>query len=483
MQYKRILLILIVMIFMTGTLSAEAATTGKAVALEPWTNEIVDDIANVTVGTHVSIAHSERDGRAYISYYDSTNQTLKLAYQVSPGTGNCPDNSNWRCSTLYNGPNDVGRFSSIDVVDASVNLITAIQGELNAAPPHQDYTKIGISFYDATDGALKFALYKCVSAQLYPDCGWNITTVDDDSSPLFGANIGQNSSFKFGTDAVPIIYYHEGTGITNTGRVKRAYLPTGGTFSGHCGTGWTCEVVAQSTSSPDYGTHISADGSRIVFYDLVNTRLMMAKSVGVDTANCGLMNRWDCSEIDNNGIVGKFASLYYDGVHHMQIAYYDASNGKVKYAIETSGVGTGCTNNKFNCFAVDTIGTTTLSKNIGISLTLDAQSQPVIAYQDFHEDMAPARLKLARPSTAYGELVGNCGAVPPGYLFQYFQCSVLDWGGQYQNEADYAAVSVSPAGLATVAYYEIFESAQDVFEGRLKVAQQHFGIYLPLINK
>jgi hypothetical protein len=480
MQYKRILLILIVMIFMTGTLSAEAATTGKAVALEPWTNEIVDDIANVTVGTHVSIAHSERDGRAYISYYDSTNQTLKLAYQVSPGTGNCPDNSNWRCSTLYNGPNDVGRFSSIDVVDASVNLITAIQGELNAAPPHQDYTKIGISFYDATDGALKFALYKCVPAQLYPDCGWNITTVDDDSSPLFGATIGQNSSFKFGTDAVPIIYYHEGTGITNTGRVKRAYLPTGGTFSGHCGTGWTCEVVAQSTSSSAYGTHISADGGRVVFYDPHNMELVWAYSTGsIMSSSCGLVNYWGCDVIDSNGDVGKFASIHYDGVHPMRVAYYDATNGTVKYAVVTSETG-NCTNDSFNCFAVDTIGTTTLSKNIGISLSLDAQGQPIIAYQDFHEDMAPARLKLARPAHVYGEMVGNCGGTNPDYLFTYWQCRLLDGGNEYLDEADYAAVSVSPAGLATVAYYET-DNYYD--EGRLKVAQQHFGIYLPLINK
>jgi hypothetical protein len=482
MHYKRILLILIVMIFMTGTLSAEAATTGKAAALEPWTNEVVDKIPGGYVGADVSIAHSERDGSAYISYYDSTNQTLKLAYQVSPGTGNCPNNSNWKCSTVDFGPHDVGRFSSIDVVDTSVNLITAIQGELNAAPPHHDYTKIGISYYDATDRALKFALYKCVSAQLYPDCGWNITEVDDDTANWLPDDIGKYSSFNFGTDAVPIIYYHAVEIIpTIAGLVKRAYLPTGGTFSGACETGWTCEVVAQSTSSA-YGTYISADGSRVVFYDSVNTQLMMAVSTGSIMSNsCGLSNYWGCSIVDSDGSVGKFASLYYDGVHPMQVAYYDATNGKVKYAISvTSGTG-NCTNDSFNCFAVDTIGTTTLGKNIGISLTLDAQGQPVIAYQDFLEDLAPAKLKLARPSTAYGEMIGNCGAVPPGYLFLYWQCRQLDSGiNTYVNLADYAAVSVSPAGLATVAYYE----TDDYYsEGRLKVAQQHFGIYLPLISK
>jgi hypothetical protein len=467
MHYKRILLILIVMIFMTGTLSAEAATTGKAVALEPWTNGVVDKITGGYVGSHVSIAHYERDGSAYVSYYDATNKNLKLAYQISSGTGNCPGDANWKCETVDNGfisifaNHDVGQYNSIDVVDETY------LGRFH-------YARIGISYYDATAKALKFAERKCTLL----DCSWTITTVHDDGSNL--TDMGQYSSFKFAGGTTPTIFYHLESMITTTGMVKRAVLT--GDNSGPCAPGWLCDTVAYGVASSAYGTHISADGGRVVFYDPQKTELVMAHSTGSALTNtCGLGNYWDCEVIDSNGDVGKFASFSNNGGHPMKIAYYDATNGKVKYAISvTSGTG-NCTNDSFNCFAVDTIGTTTLGKNIGISLTLDAQGQPVIAYQDFLEDLAPAKLKLARPSTAYGEMIGNCGAVPPGYLFLYWQCRQLDSGiNTYVNLADYAAVSVSPAGLATVAYYE----TDDYYsEGRLKVAQQHFGIYLPLISK
>ena len=441
------------------------------------------------MGLHVSIAHYKQNGRAYVSYYDATNHDLKLAYQVDPGTGNCPGNLDWKCSIVDNGgpylvQHDVGQFNSIDIITETVYLTASLEGEINAQPPHYHYAKIGISYYDATDGALKFAFGSCNDATV---CDWTKTTVDDDTSDIFADNIGQYSSFYFASDATPIIFYHALTNGIGTfhGFVKHAWKTPPSIPIAGCQAGWTCEIVAQSLTNRAYGTHISADGNRVVFYDPANQQLMTARSTGTaDSGTCGLNNHWDCNVIDTNGNVGEFASMVYDGVNPMQVAYYDRTNGKVKYAIgRTSGGGTTCINGDFNCFAVDTIGVAAPSSHVGISLTLDAQGKPIIAYQNFFEDMAPAKLKLARPSSVYDQPIGNCGAVPPGYLFLYWQCSVLDWGGQYQNEADYAAVSVSPAGLATVAYYEIFESAQDVYEGRLKVAQQHFGIYLPIISK
>ena len=484
MQFRRILIILMVMIFMTGTLSAEAAAPTKSTALEPWDSEVVDMISEGYVGPFVSIDHYERNGRAYISYYDAENHYLKLAYQVDPGTGNCPGNTNWKCETVDNGgpyvsQHDVGQYNSIDVLEASVNLTASIQGELELAPPQFHYAKIGISYYDETDASLKFALRTCNSPFV---CSWNITEVDDDEGAISSNVVGQFSSFNFGSEDQPIIYYNERNVLTNLGRVKRAYLPSGNTFSGNCDSSWNCQVIAQAASSA-FGTHISADGGRVVFYDgSPNYEMYYARPVSVDTATCGVgLSRWDCQEIDSQNNVGKFSSLYYDGVNPMQIAYYDASNGTVKYAIQTSAGSGNCTNNSFNCDAVDDIGASTTNTSVGISLTLDAQNQPIIAYQDFHEEMAPATLKLARPSTVYGNLVGNCGDPPNGYLFQYWHCRLLDSSGHQEvDEADYAAISVNPTGLATVAYYE---SDEYYSEGRLKVAQQHFGIYLPLISK
>lgn len=487
MRFKRIFLILIVMIFMTGTLSVKAATTASSIPpLEPWNTEIVDKLADGYVGSHVSIAHYDQNGRAYISYYDSTNQDLKLAYQVNPGTGNCPGNPDWKCSIVDNGgpyvlQHDVGKFSSIDIFTETVYIPTSDQSELTAQPPHSHYAKIGISYYDATDNALKFAIGNCNDSTV---CTWTKTTVDDDTSGSFPDNIGQYSSFYFGTDATPIIFYQaRTTGVADFyGFVKHAYKITPSVPITGCYSGWTCEIVAQSLTNRGYGEYISADGGRVAFYNPINGSLVVANSTGsIMSATCGITNYWNCIVIDNVGDVGKFATMVNDGVNPLQVAYYDADTGKVKYAIRTTADTGNCTDNDYNCFAVDTIGTTTLDINIGISLTLDNEGEPVIAYEDFHEDLAPARLKLARPSSVYGQPIGNCGALPPGYLFQYWQCSVLDSSGQQEvSEADFAAVTVNPVGLVTVAYSE--DDSYNM-EGHLKVAQQHFATYLPVISK
>jgi len=118
--------------------------------------------------------------------------------------------------------------------------------------------------------------------------------------------------------------------------------------------------------------------------------------------------------------------------------------------------------------------------DIDISLDIDSQGYPIIAYTDASEDLAPLGLNIARPYLAYGEDWGNCGDEPPGYMFQYWICKSLDNGAEYADEARFVAVSVSPAGLATVAYSE-YNSYDD--ETYLKVAQQHYMNYLPMIKK
>ena len=187
MHYKRILLIVIVMIFMTGSLSVKAATTASSVPpLAPWDSEVVDKLTDGSVGSHVSIAHYKENGRAYVSYYDATNHDLKLAYQVDPGTGNCHGNLDWKCSTVDDGgpyvlQHNVGQFSSIDIVTKTVYLIASPQGEINAQLPHYHYAKIGISYYDATADALRFAIGSCNDAT---GCNWTRTTVDDGTGVL-----------------------------------------------------------------------------------------------------------------------------------------------------------------------------------------------------------------------------------------------------------------------------------------------------------
>jgi hypothetical protein len=150
----------------------------------------------------------------------------------------------------------------------------------------------------------------------------------------------------------------------------------------------------------------------------------------------------------------------------------------IKYA-EFVGAGGNCdADSEWICYTVDTVGKPL--GHIGLSLAMDSQGYPIIAYMDASDEMAPKNLKIARPAPAYGLEYGNCGDVPPGDLFQYWQCSFIDTGNAYVDEAGYAAVSVNPAGLATIAYSE-FNSYDN--ESYLKVAEQYVTINLPLIAK
>lgn len=477
MKVKQLLVLGFVMILMTGTLSTQAATTEKSLALEPWTNEVIDQADNIFLGRHVSIDHYKHDGRAYISYYDSTYSNLKIAFQVTPGTGNC-FNADWECETIDDSTNAVGQYSSIDVFEAS---LTRSNGLIF------NYAKIGISYYDASDHFLKYAQRSCSETAFgFIRCSWVVTSVDGDlSSTTWPYDVGKYTSFQFLPDGTPVIYYHGQSGTNaNLGYVRRAKLE--GSITGSCyDGGWECETIAQSNANRTYGTHISADGNAVAYYDGANDQLMLAMPTGTAESNtCGVINHWNCIVVDSDGDVGRFVSLLSgDASNPLEMAYYDATNGKVKYAYATTGTG-NCTNNDYICFDVDTIGIAAVETGIGLSMALDLEGFPIIAYQDFSDQQGPSVLKIARPAAAYDNFAGNCGEpLPlPGQLAQYWQCEYLD-AEQYSDLAAYVDISVSPAGLASVAYFD-YATLGDYSEiGRLKVAQQHFPVYLPLIKK
>ncbi|MBN1967575.1 MAG: hypothetical protein JW910_23165, partial [Anaerolineae bacterium] len=156
-----------------------------------------------------------------------------------------------------------------------------------------------------------------------------------------------------------------------------------------------------------------------------------------------------------------------------RIAYYDVTNGKIKYAVSASGGN--CTSSAYDCYAVDTVG---IPPAFDLSMTVDAQGYPIIAYMNASTDLGPTTLDIARPAAAYGLSVGNCGDVPPGMLFMAWQCSTVDRGSAYTDEAEYVAVSVGPNGLAAIAYSEYNTYDEERY---LKVAQQYHMVYLPLV--
>jgi len=467
MKTKASIFCIIVFFLLAGSIRVDAASTAaqNPPANEPWSTDFVDWYPDSGVGTHLSIAHHPTTGVAYISYYDAVNGDLWMAHEVAPGTGDCHNNSDWDCE-LVDSAGNVGRFSSIDIIRVS-------------EPPFPPYTLIGISYYDATNRALKYARYKSNAVQ-----PWSYYLVD---APGFSTEArGSYTSMKFNGDNLAVIGYHAlNTAGTPYGSVKLAtYIGYGGTGCNGGSPDWSCATIdsINDVDNTDNGSFVSIDISysgslSVAFYNSAKGSLDMAQYYGFggDCSN----EEWDCWTVDDGINRGRYISLHSEDspADKVRFAYFDYWMGDLRYA-EYVGGGGNCTSTAYNCYVVDHVGTPT--GNYGLSMDVDNQGYPIIAYMDVSEDLAPTGLKIARPALAYGEDWGNCGEVPPGYLFQYWTCKSIDNGESYADEAAFVGVSVSPAGLATIAYSE-YNSYDD--ETYLKVAQQHYMNYLPMIKR
>ncbi len=470
MKTKATFICILVFILLASSINVDAAnlSASSLAANEPQSLEYVDRDEGAGVGTHVSIAHHPKTGAAYISYYDAKNGDLWMAHEVTPGTGNCPNN-NWEC-TLVDSTGDVGQFSSIDVIYKTPPLILP-------------YTRVGIAYYDETNRSLKYATIDLSVTSFSPS--WEISTVDKATSSK--ESLGTYTSMKFNKDDKAVIGYHASSTTTPSyGAVKVAeYVVSGGTGCNGGNTSWTCQIIDRFDNYPDHGSHVSIDFSYegtlyVAFYNAESKSLDYAWYYGGTAGNCSNDNqKWYCVTVDQGTGRGKYISLHAKDspTDTIKIAYYDQSAGYIRYA-EYFGSGGNCSNTFFNCYRVDKVGTPIV--NYGLSMDVDLQGYPIIAYMDASEDLGPARLKIARPAPAYGEWIGDCGDPPPGHSSQYWTCKTIDYGGEYADEAAYVDVSISPAGLATVAYSEFNTYADDTY---LKVAKQLFANYLPIINK
>ncbi len=476
MSLKHLLYPVVIIILLFTPNSAGALNEPQTTAGEPFTLSYIEqDPATST--SHISMARHP-NGKLYISYYDGTNDDLKLAYNVKAGTGNCGLHQEWKCQTV-DSEGDMGRYNSLD-------LIYVVPGGLDLP-----YTLIGISYFDNTNGVLKYA--EC-QQNIMGTCNWSIstiTTAGDITSGLY-------TSMKFLPDQTPLIAYQSISTqtfpfSTYTGRVNFAQKVLSG---GNCGESndWSCQRIALESSDSFlsfYGSHISMDYSdgdvvHIVFHDPTGglTHARYAPGAGGSTCPNSETSNWFCSVIDEGtspgANIGKYAALHAsdNSFDPMKVAYYDETLGKLKLAQVVLGGGGNCTNPAFNCFVIDDIGNE-VNLPYGISLTIDEENRPVIAYMDASEFSVPAHLKIARPASAYGMTSGNCAQDTQANLWQ---CNIVDLGPSFVYDGLDTAVSVDDAGLVSIAYVERDDRNDDqVFF--IKLAQQFFTKYIPFIQR
>jgi len=446
-----IIVILFVRAHAAEAVSLTAPNGGGLPANNPWTVQTVESISGVDVGQYASITYNLATGKPYISHYDATNHDLRLAYPHDT-IGNCSVNDSWYCMIL-DSPGDVGKYSSIDYY----------------YPSTASLRKMGVAYYDASNYALKVAIWSCPTII---SCSWKYSTVQKGFGSL--ASYGLYASLKFASDGTAHIAYYNSNAFGDDTLQYAHSVSSGGNCGEDAAAGqWQC---VQVDSGPSVGLYASldltSDNRPVIAY--------YVPSPG-ELKLCTLNGTWTCRTIDTVG--SAFPSLAIDQSNHTHIAYYNSVTGALRYA-KYVGAGGNCGQNsstsqyEYRCDAIENVGS---AQNWGsFSLVMDTANLPMIAYQNATDPQGYPMLKVARPINAYGLIAGNCGP-QVGYLYQW-QCNTIDGAAGYLYEADYVSAMIDPTGLAYVAYSEYDDYYSQY---RLKVAYQQRlqEIYLPLAIK
>jgi hypothetical protein len=200
-----------------------------------WKCVMIDGAYGANVGKYTSIA-IQAPGTPYISYYDETNQNLKMAKYVGSG-GNCGPSGDWSCETVDGGTNDRGKHTSIIYgCDASTSCnprisyfddttndllyafqssgvwtIETVDGTSSSVGTYNSLGMWGgkpqISYYNIGSKSLKYASRSGGT--------WTKETVD----AIYRNTVGQSTSLSFWEDGDPVISYRYVTG--NDLRVAR----------------------------------------------------------------------------------------------------------------------------------------------------------------------------------------------------------------------------------------------------------------------
>lgn len=432
-----VVLIAILAFLMTGAGQAQGPQAVRPRAVTPpsgWVVQTIDSGSN-NVGRYASLA--VRGAGLNVSYYDSTNSDLRYAYPVSSG-GNCGPNATWKCQTI-DSAGYVGQYSSITMPQGT--------GPITYGP--------GIAYMDSTNLALKFAEY--VMFPFPPH--WNIVTVDNPTTGWAGSG----TSVKYdSTGAVHIAYT---SGNTTAKSLMYAHWVSSG---GNCGEGsaagqWNCDVI---TSNPAFSySDISLEVDElnrpyIAYYDPMNHQPYLAIKTGV-MGNCGPFASWYCQSIDgssnaNMGYYTSIAAIPGTPSNQQGIAYQDPYNQKLKFAERFTQPNYHL---DVNTIAVSSGANTGLYTSIKYGTDL----VPHIAYQV--TDASGTYLWHAyRVGTG-----GNCGMMG---IAGKWQCDAIDFGPNLAFNNSIGMVGTRP-------YIVYYDSANGV----LKLAYQQAQVLLPFVKR
>jgi hypothetical protein len=388
-------------------------------ATAPWFVETVD--ASPGTGSYVSVAINAQ-GATYISYYNETNESLKMAKYAGTG-GNCGTGNHWSCQTVA------------DTVGAATGLYSSIAIDPATGRP-------AIAYWDYTSSGRELKLATATTS------GWDIEKVDEAS--------GRYLSLKIDATGAAHMAYWSFVGQ----RQELNYARYVGGGAGNCGgNDFQCEVIFDGEyaigSFPSLAL-TSSGQPRIAFDDGYHKAIMYGYPSQGAWSSEVVIPCTSCAE----------TSLAIDTAHgnRAHIAVHDEGWGNLVYAGYVGSGGNCGPADSWQCAVIDDVGIQTHVR--GVSVAVDKAGYPVIAYHRFAgSPFVATSLNVARPAAALGRRSGNCGPE------NVWQCDKIQGAG---HAGDYLSIAVGPSGLATIAH-----SNHDRF-GSVGVAYQRLQAFLPL---
>jgi len=247
-----------------------------AVAQE-WNIQLVDDAGDVGYDSQIAVLSN---GIPYIVYVGSSSD-LKLAWWVEQG-----GQSGWNFSIIGNAT--AGRAKEM-LVDE--------QDRLHIAWNYGATSYYGI--YNPATQAWVLGPESVAFGMYYAHLDLALWSSGGNLIPVIVATLDSNS-------AVKLAKRDPGTGVWSIETCS-------GTF--------TSDGAASVAVGADGGLHVS-------FYERFGANLVYAVKVAGGTT-------WMFQTIDTGGTVGQYSSILIDDVGDIHIAYYDTTNGDLKFASTT----------------------------------------------------------------------------------------------------------------------------------------------------
>lgn len=454
------------------------ASSGTGCASSAWTCTAVE--TTNSVGTDTSIAFDSA-GKAWVTYFDDTNDDLRLARYVGSGGTGCATAA-WSCTSVDTGGStgsdssiafdDTGRawISSYDTTNTALRVARLRRGgeiligaglagsngdalseshtDMTSATNTANRDDADCSTGGATWNAGKwFEVEQGMSVNLPAG---NVTTqctevafVLDTSQATAGTTYRFVIASKDGMRADknawrgPVATAQTPTITIESSTTLRAVKDNSHTLLSCTDATWGCLAVQTNTASAgiDNSMAFAPDGGAWISYrNYALGDLWVARFVGSGNgSNCGTNTAWTCTAVETTNDVGSFSQLAIDQTGTPWIAYYDATNSDLRVARYVGSGGTGCASSAWTCVAVDTAN----SVGYYTSIAIAPDGKPWVSYQH----LTSGDLRLARYVG-----VGGTGCATPAWT-----CISVD------NTVDvsYTSITFDANGMPWISYQNV----------------------------